>query len=115
MKVKLRVIITNDKNEDFMGIGVLWLLENIKKHKSINSAAKDMNMSYSKAIKILNALEKNLGQKVITRNHGGNERYGAELTSFGVSFVNKYNAFHKKIKVYAEKEFIKFDGSIFKK
>ena len=107
MKVKLKISITNDKDEPFMGIGLVWLLQGIKKHKSINSAAKEMNMSYAKAIKILNQLEKNLGGKVITRRHGGNERYGAEITDFGEKYIKKYNVFQKKIKKYAENEFKK--------
>jgi molybdate transport system regulatory protein len=54
-----------------MGIGVLWLLQNIYKYRSISKAAKEMGMSYSKAIRILNELERALGEKVIIRNHGG--------------------------------------------
>jgi molybdate transport system regulatory protein len=108
MKIKLKIIIENDQNEPFMGIGLVWLLEGIKKFKSINSAAKDMNMSYAKAIKILNWLEKNLGEKVILRKRGGNERYGAELTSFGETYIKKFTGFQNKIKQYAEKEFKKY-------
>ncbi len=107
MKIKVKISITNDKDEPFMGIGLVWLLQGIKKHKSINSAAKEMNLSYAKAIKILNWLEKNLGEKVITRRHGGNERYGAEITAFGENYIKRYDAFQKKIKKYAENEFKK--------
>ncbi len=108
MKIKLKIIITNDKDEPFMGIGLVWLLERIKKYKSISSAAKDMKMSYAKAVKILNLLEKNLGEKVILRKRGGNERYGAELTSFGDAYIRKFRAFQKKIITYADKEFNKY-------
>ncbi len=112
MKIKLNISILNDKDESFMGIGLVWLLEGIKKHNSINSAAKEMNMSYAKAIKILNKLEENLEQNVITRKHGGNDRTGAELTSFGEHYIKKYDAFQKKIKKYAEDEFKKFINSV---
>jgi molybdate transport system regulatory protein len=108
MKVKLKISIINDKDEPFMGIGLVWLLQGIKKHKSINSAAKEMNLSYAKAIKMLNWLEKNIGEKVVTRRHGGNERYGAEITDFGEEYIKKYDVFQKKIKKYAENEFKKF-------
>jgi molybdate transport system regulatory protein len=109
MKVKLRISITNDKDEPFMGIGLVWLLQGIKKYKSINSAAKEMHLSYAKAIKILNMLEKNLGEKVIIRRHGGNERYGAEITPFGEKYIKKYDTFQKKIKKYADNEFNKLN------
>ena len=108
MKVKLKISIINDKDESFMGIGLVWLLERITKFKSINSASKDMNMSYAKAIKILNCLEKNLGQKVIIRKHGGNDRCGAEITPFGEQYIKRYDIFQQKIKQYAENEFKKF-------
>ena len=108
MNVKLKISLTNENGEPFMGIGLVWLLQGIKKHNSISSAAKDMNLSYAKAIKMLNWLEKNLGEKVITRKHGGNERSGAELTTFGEKYIKRYDAFQKKIKKYAENEFKKF-------
>ena len=108
MNVKLKISITNEKDEPFMGIGLVWLLQGIKKHKSISSAAKDMNLSYSKATKMVNWLEKNLGNKVIIRRHGGNERSGAELTPFGEKYIREYDAFQKEIKKYAEYEFKKF-------
>jgi molybdate transport system regulatory protein len=111
MKISVKVIITNDKNKPFMGIGLIWLLQGIDRHKSISRAAKEMNLSYAKAIKMLNWLEKNLGDKVIIRKHGGNERPGAELTPFGEEYIKKYDTFQKKIKKYAEIEFNKFIAS----
>ena len=113
MDIKLKITLINEKGEPFMGIGLVWLLEGIKKHKSISNAAKEMNLSYAKAIKMLNWLEKNLGEKVIIRKHGGNDRPGAELTSFGEMYIRKYDKFQKKIKEYAEKEFGKFKDQKF--
>lgn len=112
MKIKLKISILNDEDESFMGIGLVWLLQGIKKYNSINSAAKEMNMSYAKAMKILNKLEENLEQNVIIRKHGGNDRTGAELTPFGEMYIKKYDAFQKKIKKYAEGEFKKFINSV---
>ena len=107
MKIKLKIWITNNKDESFIGVGLIWLLQRIKKFKSINSAAKDMNMSYVKAIKMLNRLEKNLGKKVIIRNRGGNKRCRTELTPLGEELIKQYDLFQKKIKQFAEKEFEK--------
>ncbi|MBN2401675.1 MAG: LysR family transcriptional regulator [Spirochaetes bacterium] len=108
MKIQIKISITNDNNEPFMGIGLVWLLRGIKKHKSINSAAKEMNLSYAKATKMINWLEENLEDKVVMRKHGGNERCGAEITPFGEKYIKKYDAFQKKIKMLAENEFKKF-------
>jgi molybdate transport system regulatory protein len=108
MKIKVKLIITNDQDESFMGVGLIWLLQAIKECKSINSAAKSMNMSYAKAIKLLNNLEHNLGDKVIDRRRGGNERCGAELTSYGESLIKKYLALQKKVNRAADAEFVNF-------
>jgi len=108
MKIIVKISIANSKGEPFMGIGLVWLLERIKKFKSINSAAKDMDLSYAKAMKMLNSLEKNLGRDVIVRKQGGNDRVGAEVTQYGEEYIKKYDEFQKNIKRFAEKEFSKF-------
>jgi molybdate transport system regulatory protein len=108
MKIKIKLSIINNENEPFMGIGLIWLLEKIKEHKSIRKAAAHMDMSYAKAHRILKNLEKNLGEKIIVTKIGGIERGGANLTPFGEEFINKYDEYQKKIKDYAEIEFIRF-------
>ncbi|MCG2726522.1 MAG: LysR family transcriptional regulator [Elusimicrobia bacterium] len=108
MKIETKISILNRNNESFMGIGLVWLLQRINQLKSINKAAKSMDMSYSKAHKILKRLEKNLEEKILSKNRGGNERGGAELTPFALKFIKEYNDFQKKIKKLAKKEFRAF-------
>jgi len=110
MKIETRISIINKKNEPFMGIGLVWLLQRIDKFKSINKAAKSMDMSYSKAHKILKRLEKNLGEKILLKRRGGNERGGTQLTPFALKFIKEYDGFQKKIKKLARKEFRSFAG-----
>ncbi len=110
MKIETKISIISKNNESFMGIGLVWLLQRIDKLKSINQAAKSMEMSYSKAHKILKRLEKNLGEKILAKKRGGNERGGAELTSFALKFIKEYDDFQKKIKKLAEKEFRAFSS-----
>ncbi len=105
MKVKVRISIVNDNGEPYMGIGLVWLLERIKKFKSIRKAAIDMNMSYAKAHRILEELEENLGKKLLSKKVGGVEGGGATLTSFGEKFLNTYKEFQKKVENCAEEEF----------
>ena len=108
MKLKVKISITDDQNEEFMGIGLVWLLRRIKKFKSINQAARDMDLSYVKALKIINRLEKDLGQKILIRKRGGKDRGGAELTPFAEQFLERYDRFQKDIKKYSEKKFSDF-------
>ncbi len=105
MKVKVRVSITNAKGEGYMGIGLVWLLKKIHKFKSIRLAALDMELSYTKALTILNRLEKNLGQKVLVRTRGGMVRGGAELTPFARAYIRAYEDFAGDISRYAQKRF----------
>ena len=108
MKIKVRVTVTNDKGEGYMGIGLVWLLRRIEKFKSIRLAAQDMKLSYTKALMILNKLEKNLGRKMLVRTRGGMARGGAELTLFAKSYIKSYESFSDDIKRYAEKRFEAF-------
>jgi molybdate transport system regulatory protein len=105
MKVKVRVSITNAKGEGYMGIGLVWLLKKIQKFKSIRLAAMDMELSYTKALTILNRLEKNLGQKVLVRTRGGMVRGGAELTPFAEAYIKAYEDFADDVSDYAKRRF----------
>lgn len=105
MKVKVRISIVNNDNKAYMGIGLVWLLERIKKYSSIRKAAMDMNMSYAKAHKILDELETNIGRKLLIKKIGGLEGGGAKLTPFGESFLKSYSEFQKRVESYTEEEF----------
>ena len=115
MKLKVKISITDDLDEEFMGIGLVWLLQRIKQFKSIQQAARDMGLSYVKALKIINRLEDNLGQKILIRKRGGQERGGAELTPFAEEFIEEYNRFQKDIKKYSQMRFSNFQKSSMKK
>ena len=95
-----------------MGIGLIWLLKRIEEFKSINRAAKDMNLSYTKALKILNRLEENLGRRLLVRKKGGSERGGAELTPFARKFVKEYEDFNDNVTDHAVKQFAKFEKKL---
>jgi len=105
MNVKVRLIITDDGGESFMGIGLLRLLRGVEKHKSIQQAAKNMELSYPKALKILNRLERKLGRPLLIRKRGGQARGGAVLTPFAERFISEYERFHNRVEDFAEKEF----------
>ena len=108
MKLKIRFIVTNKNGESFMGIGLVWLLQGIKKTGSISWAAREMGLSYAKALKILNRLEANLPEAVLVRTHGGQERGGAILTSYGERLIAEYERFQAQVEKFANKEFGRF-------
>ncbi|MEA1928443.1 MAG: LysR family transcriptional regulator, partial [Candidatus Auribacterota bacterium] len=112
MEIRLKISLANDKGETFMGIGLVWLLREIDRRGSINRASKALDLSYSKALKIINHLEENLGRKLLIRKHGGYDRGGAELTPFGRKFIKKYDLMQSSIKESAGKDFSRFRDDI---
>jgi molybdate transport system regulatory protein len=108
MNLKIRVYFTNDNNESFMGIGIVWLLRGIEEHGSIRKAAMEMNMSYTKAYGMLKKLEKSLNQTILDRKRGGNDREGTFLTEYGKWFLLRYESFNSKIESFCKDEFDQF-------
>lgn len=107
MDVKIKIYFT-DNDKQFMGIGVYWLLLRIKKYDSIRKAAKDMNLSYAKALGMLNTLEQSVNKKILNRKRGGDSREGTKLTPEGEKLIHLYKEYQEKIKNYADIEFEKF-------
>jgi len=105
MKLKVKISIADENNRGFFGIGIVWLLEEIEKTGSINKAAKNMKMSYSKAHKILKRAEEKFGKQFLIKKKGGIERGGAELTDFAKEFIKSYKDFQKSIKDFANQKF----------
>lgn len=91
-----------------MGPGPVRLLEKIDEYKSINKAAKSMSLSYVKALNILNRIEKCLGEKMLIRKRGGNDRGGASLTPFAEKYISSFKGLEKKIDSFAQTEFQDF-------
>jgi len=105
MDVKLKIYFVDNSGSQFMGIGVYWLLLGIKKYSSIRKAAEDMNLSYVKALSMLNNLEKTLNKKILDRKRGGDSRKGTSLTVSGEKLLSLYKVYQDKVKTYADKEF----------
>lgn len=102
-------------DEPFMGIGPAWLLRGVEKAGSLNLAARDMGMSYSKAHKLVKTLEKALGYQVLASVRGGSSRGGSELTPRGKKFLERYERLDAAVKAHAEKLFEKtFPGGLVK-
>lgn len=98
MEIKSKVYVVNSRGEKFMGIGVLWLLTEIKKQGSLRSASKELGISYSKAFAMIKILEQELNVAVIERKKGGAHRVGSSLTPFGERFLVLYDSFQQDAK-----------------
>ena len=102
MKIQVRLSICNERNKPFMGIGIVWLLQRVEKFRSLNLAAKDMEMSYAKAHRIVRQLEQELGKEILTSKHGGSDRGGSDLTPYAKKFIKRYEDFASEAKKQTE-------------
>jgi molybdate transport repressor ModE-like protein len=112
LPVRARVKLTLCRDDRFFGPGVCELLERIRKTGSIQAAAAQMEMSYSKAWKILNHAEEEMGIELITRVSGGRNGGSSKLTEAGEDAVREFREMEAKLSAYAE-ELMKTRRSLF--
>jgi molybdate transport system regulatory protein len=98
MELKTKIYLVDENDDKFMGIGVVWLLENILEKGSLRAAAANLGISYSKAYTMISKLEKSLDKAVLVRRKGGTSRVGATLTPFGITLLESYKIFHASMK-----------------
>ncbi len=105
MKLHVKLSILNDQGLPFMGRGPVQLLQGIKRLGSINQAAKEMNMSYVKAWKIIKRMEISLGGKILKSEIGGRDFGGSELTPLAVAFLDSFTAYETAVSDFAQERF----------
>lgn len=93
MKPMIKVYLTDDQGEKFFGEGPWRLLTEIRSTGSLRSAAGNLAMAYTKALKILNRAEAVLGYPLLTRAAGGRSGGGSALTAEGEMLLSKYEAY----------------------
>lgn len=92
--MKLAYKIWLQKDEKAFGEGPCRLLEAVERLGSLNKAAKEMDMSYSKAWNIVNRAEEQLGFLVLERKTGGVEGGGSLLTKEAKVLIKQYRDFY---------------------
>jgi molybdate transport repressor ModE-like protein len=110
MKIRVRTTLADDEGHDFMGIGLVCLLEGIDRERSVHRAAEGMGLSYVKALKILKRLEQELGCTVVERRRGGNDRGGAELNPAGRRLLESFQTMQQRINKVGELAFNDFQN-----
>lgn len=101
MNCKLKIKIGRDDNYAF-GPGVKELLMAIDEYGSIRKAAMSMELSYSKALHILNRSEEAFKRELVSRVTGGAGGGKAILTEDGRKIVELYSLFESKLKKEAD-------------
>ncbi len=107
MKLKIKIGLRDAADKPFMGIGLVWLLRGVEKSGSLSLAAREMEMSYSKAHKLVKTLEAAFGKPVLTSARGGSTRGGSALTPAGLVFLERFEKLDEEVKRRSEKLFEK--------
>jgi molybdate transport system regulatory protein len=93
------------------GSGRRALLESIDKLGSINKAARDINISYRKALSYIQSMEKRLSVSLVERQAGGKNGGGAALTKEARVFLNKYEKLESGINALLDLRFLEIFGN----
>ncbi len=84
------------KGAPAIGPGKAELIERIGETGSISAAARAMGMSYRRAWQLVEALNRDFRQPVVTTAVGGTRGGGAQVTAFGRRVVAAFRAMEGK-------------------
>lgn len=88
----------------FLGIGKIWLLENIRKTGSITNAAKEMKMAYRQAWQLVEEMNQRSEKILVEKLLGGKGGGGAKLTEAGEKAIIIFYEIEKRIRDFALNE-----------
>jgi molybdate transport system regulatory protein len=91
MKIKSKIWIETDEGI-LISEGRIQLLKLIESTGSLNKAAKEMNISYQKAWKLIDASNKASKEPLIATQVGGNKGGGTVITPYGKSLIESFEA-----------------------
>jgi len=108
-KIKSRIWIESENNV-LLGEGRVHLLKAIQKNGSLSKAAKSLNISYKKAWKLLDSVNKSAKKPVTINSIGGKGGGGAELTEYGKSLVKAFDEINRNCWKFLDKQLKKIEN-----
>lgn len=103
LRCKGRIWIESGGNT-FLGFGRVVLLERIQKYGSISKAALSMEMSYKHAWDLIDSMNRQAGEPLITTWKGGKGGGGAKLTDAGEKAIELFGNLHERLTDFLEHE-----------
>ncbi|MBQ6391674.1 MAG: LysR family transcriptional regulator [Eggerthellaceae bacterium] len=105
LKPVIRLAVTNSSSESNsqFGRGVASLCLGVRTLGSLNAAAKEMKMAYSKAWRIVKETESALDMQLLNRDGA----HGSTLTDEGNKLLDAYLEVEERLQAFAEEEFAK--------
>ena len=98
------------KNDTFFGPGVAEFLILVDQSNSMQTACKEMEMSYSKSWKIIKKAENYLGYSLIESKSGGASGGSSHLTPEAKELLTRYQSMEKELKAATAQLFEKYFG-----
>lgn len=96
MYFNYKVWLVNNQNKKIFGTGPVILLKKIDDLGSLNKAAMEMNMSYSKALSIIKTAEKEMSIVLLIRHVGGRDGGGSIITEEAKELIKKYDELNRR-------------------
>lgn len=106
-RIRPRVKVQLEKNENFFGPGIVFLLRQIDTLGSVRDACAKTGMSYSKGWSLIRTAEKELGYTVVERSPGGKNGGVANVSEAGKEVLRKYEQLEKEVARFAEEQYQK--------
>ena len=89
---EIKVYLSREKT--FFGPGPYLLLSLIDETESLRVACAQMGISYSKGWKMVENMEKQMGQRLVERSRGGSEKGRSDLSAEGKALMRQYQDFY---------------------
>jgi len=103
MEYKFRLWLTNG-NKKVFGEGPVELLRKVDELGSLRQAAMAMDMSYSKAWKIIKTIEEEFKIPILERYIGGAKGGGSTITKEARELINKYHELKEDVENRIEEQ-----------
>ncbi|NTV13339.1 MAG: LysR family transcriptional regulator [Desulfobulbaceae bacterium] len=98
----------NGSDGTFLAYGRIVLLERIQQFGSISQAAKSMGMSYKHAWDLVDSLNRQADQPLVSKSSGGKRGGGTTLTARGIQAIAAYWAMDARFQTYLAEETRRF-------
>lgn len=106
IRITTRVV---EKNERVFGTGKALVLEAVAKEGSISKAAKALDMSYSRAWQLVDAMNHSFRGPLIESTAGGKRGGGAILTPLGKDVLTLFRKMEKQLAEAADSYLADFE------
>ena len=102
------------KSAAAMGPGKADLIEHVGQSGSISAAAREMGMSYRRAWQLVESLNADFREPVVTTAIGGTRGGGARVTAYGERLVSQFRAMERKASAAIAADLRRFSGQLSK-